>query len=120
MYTGNAYISKIIVIPIQYKIIFAICIWLFSIAMIYKYAPADTEDVPVVSKKERKKRKIISYLIVTVMIVIGCAIPNNMISNILIFGAFLQTVTITRIAYKITRNKYGYEEYQKNKNMVVN
>lgn len=120
MYTGNAFISKFIVIPIQYKIILAICVWLFSIAMIYKYAPADTEDVPVISKKERKKRKIVSYFIVTVMIVIGCVISNNMISNILIFGALLQTITITRIAYKLTRNKYGYEEYFKNKSIVVN
>lgn len=88
--------------------------------MVYKYAPADTEDVPVISKKERKKRKIISYFIVTAMIIIGCVVPNNMISNILIFGAFLQTITITRIAYKITRNKYGYEEYLKNKDVVVN
>ena len=119
MYTGNAYISKIIEIPLQYKVILAIFIWLFSITMIYKYAPADTEDVPVISKKERKKRRIVSYFIVTTMLIIGCIIPFNMISNILIFGAFLQTITITRLAYKITRNKYGYEEYLKNKNTTV-
>ena len=120
MYTGNAFISQFAVISIHYKIILACFIWLFAIIMIYKYAPADTEDVPVISKRERKKRRNISYLIVTIMLITSCLVPNNMISNILLFGALFQTITITRVAYKITRNKYGYEEYWKNKNGVVN
>ena len=120
MYTGNAFISKFVVIPLQYKIVLACFIWIFAIAMIYKYAPADTEDVPVISKKERRKRKNISYLIATVMVIAGCLIPYDMISNILLFGTFFQTITITRIAYKLTRNKYGYEEYWKNKDAAVN
>lgn len=120
MYTGNAFISKYTVIPIQYKVLSACLIWIFALIMIYKYAPADTEDVPVISKKERKKRKYVSYVIATVMVVVGCLVPNNMISNILLFGALFQTITITRVAYKLTRNKYGYEEYLKNKEEVVN
>lgn len=40
-------------------------------------------------------------------------IPNNIISNILIFGTAVQTISITRIAYILTKNKYGYEEYLK-------
>ena len=120
MYIGNAFISQFAIIPTLYKIIFAVCVFVFAVAMIYKYAPADTEDVPVISKKERKKRKYISYVIATVMVVVGCLVPNNMISNILLFGVLLQTVTITRVAYKLTRNKYGYEEYLKNKNATVN
>ena len=120
MYTGNAFISQFAVIPINYKIIMACLIWFFAITMIYKYAPADTEDVPVISKRERKKRRNISYVIATVMLLTSCLVPNNMISNILLFGALFQTITITRIAYKLTRNKYGYEEYWKIKNGVVN
>ena len=30
---------------------------------------------------------------------------------ILILGVFLQTLSITKIAYKLTKNKYGYEVY---------
>jgi accessory gene regulator B len=103
-----------------YKIALAFVIWIYAISTVFEYAPADTEDVPVISKKERKKRKFISYFIVTAMLIIGCIVPNNMISNILIFGAFLQTITITRIAYKLTRNKYGYEEYMINKDSADN
>ncbi len=88
--------------------------------MIHIYAPADTEDVPVISKKERRKRKIFSYIIVTIMVIIGCIIKNNIISNILLIGVLFQTITITRFAYKLTNNKYGYEEYLNNQDIVIN
>jgi len=120
MYTGNAFVSQYIEIPLMQKIIFAILLWVFAIVMIYKYAPADTEDVPVISKKERRKRKIFSYVIVTITIISGCLIKNNIISNILLVGTLLQTVSITRIAYKLTNNRYGHEVYWENKNVVIN
>ena len=120
MYTGNAFISQQFELPLLYKVIFAITLFIFSIFMIYLYAPADTEDVPVVSKKERRKRKIISYIIVAVMLIAAVFIKNNIVSNILLVGVLLQTISITRLAYKITNNKYGHEEYWKNKNMATN
>ena len=50
----------------------------------------------------------------------GCLINNNIISNIILIGVLLQTITITRVAYKLTNNKYGYEEYWKCENTVIN
>ncbi len=88
--------------------------------MIYIYAPADTEDSPVVSVKQRRKKKFISYIVVSVMVALGCSINNNVISNILLIGVLIQTISITRFAYTITNNKYGYEEYLKNKNVIAN
>ncbi len=120
MYTGNAFISQQFVFPIVYKIIFGVAVWIFAIIMIRMYAPADTEDVPVISEKERKKRKNVSYVIATIMVVAGIAINYSIVSNILLVGVLLQTISITRIAYKLTNNKYGYEEYCKNKNALAN
>ncbi|MCR5146353.1 MAG: accessory gene regulator B family protein, partial [Clostridia bacterium] len=94
MYTGNVFISQFFVIPFIYRIIIGILLWIFSILMIKLYAPADTESVPVVSKKERKKRKIISYIIVTIMVIVGIVIKNDYISNILLIGVLLQTFSI--------------------------
>ena len=82
--------------------------------MVHLYAPADTESVPILSKKERKQKKILSYIFLSVAIIIACIIPNNEISNILILGYFVQSITITRLAYKLTNNKYGYEVYNDN------
>lgn len=119
MYTGNAFISQYVTIPLIFKIIYGIILWMFSIVMIYLYAPADTENVPVISKKERKKRRIVSYIVMSIMIICGIIIKNNNVSNILLLGVLLQTISITRLAYKLTRNRYGYEIYMESKNSVT-
>ena len=79
--------------------------------MIKLYAPADTENVPILAKKDRKKQQIISYIIFSIGLLVAGIINHNIISNIIIFGYFLQTLTITKLAYRLTNNKYGYEVY---------
>ena len=77
------------------------------------YAPADTVDVPILRKKDRKRKEILSYVIMTISLIAGALARNNVISNLLIFGTLLQSIVITRFMYNITKNKYGYEEYLK-------
>lgn len=118
MYTGTAVISNYMVWNIIYlKYIAIFAIWIFSIIMIKLYAPADTEAVPILRKKERKIKKCLSYIFMTIMLVVSLIIKNNVVSNILIFGTLLQTISITRFIYNITNNKYGYEEYYKNESL---
>ena len=114
LYIGTAYLGSVINISdnIRYGIIAFLFISCFYI--INKYAPADTENVPVLQKKERKKRKICSFIIVTIELVIAIFIPYKVISNIILIGLFLQTCTLTKLAYRITKNKYGYEIYGSN------
>lgn len=114
-YCGNVMLSKYIVFdPIIIKYIAIALIWIFSMMMINIYAPADTENLPILSSKERKIKKRLSYIIATIELVIAIFIPNSVIANIIIFGILLQTLSITRIAYKLTNNKYGYEVYMQN------
>ena len=113
-YIGNAVLSKYIVLEKIVQYIITGAIWLFSMIMIKLYAPADTEAVPILRKKERKIKKVLSYITMSVSLIIALLINNTIISNILIFGTLFQTLTITRFMYKITGNKYGYEEYAKN------
>lgn len=112
-YAGTALLSKYITLTEPVKYIAIIAVWIFGMVMIKLYAPADTENVPVISKKERRKRKIASYIMLSISLLAAAIIPNRIISNILLFGMLIQTLSITRLAYKITKNKYGYEEYEK-------
>lgn len=117
-YIGNAVISQYLVWNGNLiKYITALLIWAFSMVMIKKYAPADTQDVPILRKKERKIKQIFSYIIMTITLAIGLIIKNNTISNLLIIGTLLQTITITKLMYKLTKNKYGYLEYIKAENI---
>lgn len=112
MYCGVALLSKYIVLDDLVKYIFIGATWIFSMIMIKLYAPADTEDVPILRKKDRRKKQIASYICMTIGLLIAVFIQNNVISNILIFGNLVQTLTITKLAYRLTNNKYGYEVYE--------
>ena len=93
------------------KYVTAFIIWTFCMIMIKLYAPADTENVPILRKKERLQKQIFSYIILTIEFIIALVINNSVITSIIIFGSLIQTFTITRFAYNITKNKYGYEVY---------
>ena len=110
-YCGTVFLSQNIILEEVTKYILIGIIWIFGMIMIKLYAPADTENVPILSRKERRKKQIIAYISFTIALVGTIFIQNNTISNILLFGNFVQTLTITKLAYKLTKNKYGYEVY---------
>ena len=120
MYCGIAMLAKKIIMPLNIKITFAVFSLIFGIIMITLYAPADTENVPILRKKERKLKRNLSYVVFIIGIAISFIIKNQEIANILLYGNFIQTLTITRLAYKITNNKYGYEIYLNEMAKTVN
>lgn len=118
-YVGVPKISNYFIFYNPLKLILIIAIWSFGIIMISKYAPADTENVPILRKSERKQKKILSYIFLTVGLLAVIFIKNNEVSNILILSNFIQTIMITPVAYKITNNKYGIEVYGDASNSVL-
>ena len=110
-YCGIVFLSQHVVLGDMTKYIFTGIIWIFGMIMIKLYAPADTENVPILSKKDRKKKQMIAYITYTIGLTAALLIQDNVISNILLFGNLLQTLTITKFAYRLTKNKYGYEVY---------
>lgn len=112
-YIGSVLISKYLFLDNIEKYILITLSYIFGMLMISMYAPADTENVPIISKKERKRKKILSYIILTILLSAAIFIQDRILSNILIIGSIFQTITITRIAYKITKNEYGHEIYEK-------
>ncbi len=114
-YCGNVILSQHIILEqFLIKAILVLAVWIFSMCMIKLYAPADTENVPIISKKDRRFKKIMSYITMTITLIVGLFVPNTTISNMLIFGVLIETLAITRFLYMLTKNKYGYEEYLKN------
>ena len=117
VYFGNVLLSKYIVIgPIEVKIAIVIATFIYSIIMISIYAPADTINLPILRKNERKLKKILSFVFASVTLILSLIIKNTTLSNILLFNVIIETTCITRIAYIITKNEYGYENYLKTAN----
>ena len=112
-YCGNVLLSQNVVLDDITKYILIGIAWIFGMFMIKLYAPADTENVPILSKKERKNKQMIAYITYSIGMIAALLIQDNVISNIVLFGNLLQTLTITKLAYRLTKNKYGYEVYGK-------
>lgn len=112
-YYGNVILSKLLVLDSIEKYVLVALSFVFGMLMISMYAPADTENVPIISKKERRQKKILSYITLTLTLGVSLIIQNQVYSNILIIGSIIQSLSITRIAYKLTNNKYGHEIYEK-------
>ena len=110
IYYGNVLISEYITwTPIYMKYIMILVIFIFSIIMISLYAPADTVNLPILTKKERKTKKILSYIFATITLVASIVIKDN----ILLLNVIVESICISRVAYKLTKNEYGYESYLK-------
>lgn len=116
-YFGNIFISKILVTyNVNMGIIPLIIGMIFSMIMISLYAPADTENIPILRKKDRMKKKICSYISVIVMAIVSIIVKDKVISNICIIGMIFQSLAISKIAYDFFKIKLGYAEYIKEKN----
>ena len=114
LYCGNVIISKCIILPdFKSQLIFSIIVLTFAIIMISLYAPADTENLPILRKKERAKKKVVSYIIAIAMIIISFFIKDKVISNMFIVGLLLQSIMISKLTYSIFKVKFGYLEYIK-------
>ena len=111
-YCGIPFVSQYFVLEEIIKYVVIGCVWIFGMIMIKLYAPADTEDVPILAKKDRRKKQIVSYITFSIGLIMACIIQNNVISNILILANFIQTITITKFVYRLTKSKYGYEVYE--------
>lgn len=110
---GDIFISKYLVLDDIQRYILVALSFIFGILMVSMYAPADTEDVPIISKRERKIKKVLSYIMLTLTLVASLIIQDQVLSNILIVGSNFQSISISRLAYILTKNKYGHEVYAK-------
>lgn len=112
VYFGNVLISKNLLLqPIYIKYIIVGVVWIISIIMISLYAPADTINSPILRKKERKTKKILSYIFATITLIVAILVNNNTLSNILILNVLIESISISKLAYKLTKNEYGYITY---------
>ena len=111
-YCGVALIAKHLILSESIKYILAAIIWIFGMIMNKLYAPADTENVPILRQSERKQKQILSYITFTLGLIVAIIIKNSQISNILLFGNLIQSMMITKLAYRLTGSKYGYEVYE--------
>lgn len=98
-------------IPILYLYIISGLILLYSLYVIYKNAPADTEEIPILSKVKRKKYKIYALIsLILVYIPALILIKYDIEYTKIIFSTvFLIDLFTTKFMYKLLRCKHSYD-----------
>ncbi|MBW6411637.1 accessory gene regulator B family protein [Clostridium weizhouense] len=89
---------------------------LFTIinTLLYKYAPADTENHPLLSFNLRKKLKKESVITGLILMIITLLVPNNLIKALIILSAISAVTLILPITYNLLKRSYrNYENYEK-------
>lgn len=100
------FIKFSLVLPMWLTTIF----YLFQIVILAKYAPADTENNPLIYVKQRRIRKISSIVIIFIYFLLS--IMFNQLCIYMVYGSLIATLTTLPIIYKIAKQKYrNYKDY---------
>lgn len=84
------------------NLIFALCF-----AAMLKYAPADTEERPIVSTKLLRKLKFLSCIALLFLYAISLYYISTPISSLIAFSALTESAMIIPVTYKLTGALYG-------------
>ena len=104
-------IGKFVNVSSVFIYIAAAIIYLYSLFVIYKHAPSDTEEVPILNKEKRKKYKIRALILLNLIYVAGILLVkyNSGIAKIIFSSIFLINFFTGNFMYKILRCKHSYE-----------
>lgn len=109
IFCGTGFLAKAIVTTNMY-LLYALytLIFVLNFIVISKYAPADTDKVPIINMEKRKKKKLMSYLAVFIIYIFALFISSSqIISNVCILSTLIQSLGMTPVAYKISKCEYG-------------
>jgi accessory gene regulator B len=99
---------------VSYNIYIYLIVGIFSLVMIFLYAPADTHKRPLINIKKRRRFKAMALLVGIVYLALSITIKDPFISNILIFSLLCEVILILPITYKIFKMPYrNYQTYKR-------
>ena len=91
---------------------FKTIILILSVIAFAKYAPADTEERPLVNAKKRKFQKLGSIVVAFGLYLFSIITPDSVIGNISIYSILVAALFILPITYKLYGKKYdNYKNY---------
>lgn len=103
---------------LPYNLYFSLIYYVLSFILIYRYAPADTELKPLISKSLRLKLRKQGFLIFFLFLFASLIIyfVNSTISAVISITVFCSAITIHPLIYKIFRQPYNnYLKYLEKK-----
>lgn len=82
-------------------------------ALLYRYAPADTDKFPLIGADRRRKLRRSSAATCLIVTFIAIITPSSTVTTLLMLGVGLQIIMILPITYKLLkRSVRNYEKYE--------
>lgn len=103
-------LAKYLSYNLNFFYVICIIVAAFSVYVIVKIAPADTEEIPVINKKKRKKMKLnggISLIVISIFTILFS--KDIAYTKIVVYTIFLINIFTTPLAYKVLKCKLGCE-----------
>jgi accessory gene regulator B len=85
--------------------------------LLYKYAPGDTENHPILGAKLRNKLRKQSVVTGVFLMIIAIVIPINEVKSLITLAASFEVISILPLTYKILNR--GYKNYEKYERAVI-
>ncbi len=88
--------------------------FLVAFVLLFKYAPADTEERPLVVPRIRRELKVYSLIVTGLMFIATMVLPgNHMVGNIIAWSVVTESVMTTPMVYFLLNRRYkNYEDYE--------
>lgn len=102
-------LAKYIDLSNNIMIIASALVFVFSVYIIIRHAPADTEEVPILNKKRRKLFKVLAFISLILVYVSMLLIKNKITSTIILITLTYINFIATKPMYKLYKCKYSYE-----------
>ncbi len=104
------YIAKYITIDKNMIYILSAIVFLVSLYIIIKIAPADTEEIPILKKSRRNLLKICAFISLCIILIFNLVVVSDIyIQKIVLLTVFLIGILATKPIYKLFRCKYSFE-----------
>ena len=82
-------------------------VFILCFGAILRYAPADTEERPIVSRRLRKKLKILSCITILALYAIALYSIGTKASSIITYAVLFESVVILPVTYRLAGSMYG-------------
>jgi len=82
-------------------------VFILCFGAILRYAPADTEERPIVSRRLRKKLKILSCITILALYAIALYSIGTKASSIITYAVLFESVLILPVTYRLAGSMYG-------------
>jgi accessory gene regulator B len=105
-------IKSMYITNIYYYLIFVVCSIIIGI-----YAPADTPKRPLIHEKKRRRCKLITIIIISMLFILSFIINNFVILYSILWSLIIEAICINPLIYKITNTQYNNYRYYKIKSV---